>query len=36
MLTQQIIAKKRDGIALTSQEIDFIVQGISTGSLSDG
>ncbi len=36
MLPQEIIRRKRDGKALTAEEIGFIVHGISDGSLSEG
>ena len=36
MLPQEIIRRKRDGHALASAEIDFIVAGLSDGSLSEG
>ena len=35
-LPQEIIRKKRDGGALTAEEIAFIVRGIHDGSLSEG
>ncbi len=34
-LPQELIRKKRDGNALTAEEIAFIVQGITTGSMAD-
>jgi thymidine phosphorylase len=36
MLPQEIIRRKRDGKALTPEEIAFIVRGISDDSLSEG
>ena len=36
MLPQEIIRRKRDGAALTAEEIGFMVQGISGGGLSEG
>ncbi len=36
MLPQEIIRHKRDGHALATDEIDFIVAGLSDGSLSEG
>ena len=36
MLPQEIIRRKRDGKALTAEEIAFIVRGISDDSLSEG
>lgn len=36
MLPQEIIRKKRDGHALSSEEIAAIVHGITNGSLSEG
>ncbi len=36
MLAQEIIRRKRDGHTLQSQEIDAFVQGLSTGSWSEG
>jgi thymidine phosphorylase len=35
-LTQEIIRKKRDGGALSAQEIQFFVRGITDGSVSEG
>ncbi|MDX1738813.1 MAG: thymidine phosphorylase [Alphaproteobacteria bacterium] len=35
MLPQEIIRKKRDGLKLTNQEIQFIVDGITHNSLSE-
>jgi len=34
-LPQEIIRKKRDGLALTDAEITFMVKGITSGQLSD-
>jgi thymidine phosphorylase len=36
MLPQEIIRKKRDGHALSADEIAFVVRGISDGGLSEG
>ena len=36
MLAQEIIRKKRDGRALSRQEIAFFVKGITDGSVSEG
>jgi len=36
MLAQEIIARKRDGLVLTDAEIHFIVDGITSGTLSEG
>jgi thymidine phosphorylase len=36
MLPQEIIRRKRDGAALTAEEIAFIVRGISNDALSEG
>ncbi len=36
MLPQEIIRKKRDGAALTVEEIDFIVRGLTDGSVTEG
>ncbi len=36
MLPQEIIAKKRDGAALTRDEIDFMVRGLTDDSISEG
>ena len=36
MLPQEVIRKKRDGHALSDEEIAFIVKGISDGSWSEG
>ncbi|HJV01280.1 MAG TPA: thymidine phosphorylase [Burkholderiaceae bacterium] len=35
-LTQEIIRKKRDGGALSAEEIQFFVRGITDGSVSEG
>ena len=35
-LPQEIIRRKRDGAALSREEIQFFVQGISDGSIGDG
>ena len=35
MIATEIIAKKRDGLALTSEEIRFFVEGVTTGSVPD-
>ncbi len=35
MVFKEIIAKKRDGLALTDEEIEFFVQGVTDGSLPD-
>ena len=34
-LPQELIRKKRDGLALTDAEITFMVKGITNGQLSD-
>src|SRR3546814_12686872 len=36
LLPQEIIRKKRDGAALSREEIAFFVRGISDGSVGDG
>ena len=36
MLVQEIIRRKRDGAALNEQEIEFLVRGITDGSIGDG
>ncbi len=36
MLPQEIIRKKRDGLALSEAEIRFFVKGLSDGSISEG
>ena len=36
MLPQEIIRKKRDGVALTAEEIGFFVRGITDGGVSEG
>ncbi|MDH5356609.1 MAG: thymidine phosphorylase [Gammaproteobacteria bacterium] len=36
MLTQEIIRKKRDGLALSDEEIHFLVAGITDDSISEG
>ncbi len=36
MLVQEVIRKKRDGQALSEAEISFIVQGITSGGVSEG
>ena len=36
MLPQEIIRKKRDGHALSDEEISFIARGIADNSLSEG
>ena len=36
MLPQEIIRKKRDGAALTADEIAFMTRGIADGSLTEG
>jgi thymidine phosphorylase len=36
MLAQEVIRKKRDGSALTADEIAFTVRGMTDGSLSEG
>ena len=36
LIPQEIIRKKRDGHALSADEIDFIVKGISDGGLTEG
>ncbi|MCH1917965.1 thymidine phosphorylase [Shewanella sp. A3A] len=36
LLAQEIIRQKRNGVALSEQEIAFFVQGITDGSISDG
>jgi thymidine phosphorylase len=35
-LPQELIRRKRDGGALTAEELGFLVAGITDGSLSDG
>ena len=35
MLAPEVIRKKRDGSALNAEEINFLVQGITDGGLSD-
>ena len=35
MLPNEVIRRKRDGHALTGQEVAFLVQGITDGGLSD-
>ena len=35
-LTQELIRKKRDGAALSAPEIQFLVRGITDGSVSEG
>ncbi len=35
MLAAEVIRRKRDGHALTAEELEFLVQGITDGSLSD-
>ena len=36
MLPQEIIRRKRDGQALTADEIAFVMRGIADGSLTEG
>lgn len=36
MLVQEVIRKKRDGQVLDAREIEFIVQGITNGNVSEG
>jgi thymidine phosphorylase len=36
LLPQEIIRNKRDGKALSKQEIDFFIKGITTNSISEG
>lgn len=36
MLPQEIIRKKRDGLALSAEEISFFVEGLTTGAVSEG
>jgi len=36
MLPQEIIRRKRDGAALTAEEIGFIVRGLTDGSVTEG
>jgi thymidine phosphorylase len=36
MLVQEIIRRKRDGAALSDEEIAFLVRGITDGSIGDG
>ena len=36
MLVQEIIRRKRDGATLNEQEIEFLVRGITDGSIGDG
>ncbi len=36
MLPQEIIRRKRDGVALSSAEIQFFVRGITDGSIGEG
>ncbi|MGL4907597.1 MAG: thymidine phosphorylase, partial [Plesiomonas sp.] len=35
-LPQEIIRKKRDGIALSSAEIRFFIQGVANNSITEG
>ena len=35
MLAAEVIRRKRDGAALTREELEFLVGGITDGSLSD-
>ncbi|MGZ8634083.1 MAG: hypothetical protein ACXWZZ_09555, partial [Solirubrobacteraceae bacterium] len=34
-LAQEVIRRKRDGAALSAEEIEWLVTGITDGSLSD-
>ena len=36
MLPQEIIRRKRDGHALSAEEIAFVTRGIADGSLTEG
>ena len=36
MLTQELIRRKRDGRPLSKEEIDYLVRGISDGSIGEG
>ena len=36
MLTQELIRRKRDGRSLSKEEIDYLVHGISDGSIGEG
>ena len=36
MLPQEVIRKKRDGGALSAEEIAFFVEGIASGAVSEG
>ncbi len=36
LIPQEIIRKKRDGHALSADEVAFIVKGISDGGLTEG
>ena len=36
MLPQELIRRKRDGAALTAEEIAFVVDGITNGRLTEG
>ena len=36
MIPQELIRRKRDGGALSDEEIAFLVRGIADGGLSDG
>ncbi len=36
MLPQELIAKKRDGAALAAEEIRFMVEGLTAGTISEG
>ena len=36
MLPQEVIARKRDGGRLTAAEIRFMVEGLTTGAISEG
>jgi thymidine phosphorylase len=36
MLPQEIVARKRDGAALTAAEIDFMVRGLTDETISEG
>jgi thymidine phosphorylase len=36
MLPQEIIRKKRDGIALAAAEIEAFIQGLTSGAVTEG
>ena len=35
LLAQEVIRRKRDGLALSAEEIEWLVAGITDGSISD-